>query len=127
EILESLLRDRRRQIRNEYIRTELEYFSEDYDEELEMEPRPERAREVTPPLRTRSPRDCRQRERVVGFEETPNRERGRIRGNTEGSGPSKAGLEENRRREMNLPPTFGSPLGKERRWSTSTTFFDLCI
>ncbi|GKD51112.1 hypothetical protein Tco_1280088 [Tanacetum coccineum] len=26
----------------------------DYDEELEMEPRPERTREVTPPLRTRS-------------------------------------------------------------------------
>ncbi|GJR68258.1 hypothetical protein Tco_0014323 [Tanacetum coccineum] len=41
EILESLLRDRRRQIRNKDLRTELEYFSEDYDEELEMEPRPE--------------------------------------------------------------------------------------
>ncbi|GJR72985.1 reverse transcriptase domain-containing protein [Tanacetum coccineum] len=45
----------------------LEYFSEDYDEEREMEP--ERIREVTPPLRTRSPRVRRQRERVVGFEE----------------------------------------------------------
>ncbi|GJR61999.1 hypothetical protein Tco_1504161 [Tanacetum coccineum] len=56
EILESLLRDRRRQIRNEDLQTELEYFSEDYDEELEMEPRPERTREVTLPLRTRSPR-----------------------------------------------------------------------
>ncbi|GJU69189.1 hypothetical protein Tco_1255448 [Tanacetum coccineum] len=41
EILESLLRDRRGQIRNEDLRRELEYFSEDYDEELEMEPRPE--------------------------------------------------------------------------------------
>ncbi|GJX25803.1 reverse transcriptase domain-containing protein, partial [Tanacetum coccineum] len=41
KILESLLRERRRKIRNEDLRTELEYFSEDYDEEREMEPRPE--------------------------------------------------------------------------------------
>ncbi|GKA16355.1 hypothetical protein Tco_0696102, partial [Tanacetum coccineum] len=53
EILKSLLRDRRRQIRNEDLRTELEYFSEDHDEELKM---PERTREVTLPLCTRSPR-----------------------------------------------------------------------
>ncbi|GJS05043.1 hypothetical protein Tco_0321551 [Tanacetum coccineum] len=33
EVLESLLRERRRLIRNEDLRTELEYFSEDYDEE----------------------------------------------------------------------------------------------
>ncbi|GKA49401.1 hypothetical protein Tco_0742474 [Tanacetum coccineum] len=39
EILESILRDRRRLIRNKYLRTKLEYFNEDYDEELEMEPR----------------------------------------------------------------------------------------
>ncbi|GKC36531.1 hypothetical protein Tco_1048915, partial [Tanacetum coccineum] len=63
EILESLSRDRRRQIHNEDLRTELEYFSEDYDEELKMEPRPKRTREVTPPLRTRSPRVRRQREK----------------------------------------------------------------
>ncbi|GKC22355.1 hypothetical protein Tco_1024505, partial [Tanacetum coccineum] len=42
EILESLLRDRRRQIHNEDLRTEVEYFSEDYDEEREMKLRPER-------------------------------------------------------------------------------------
>ncbi|GKE40091.1 hypothetical protein Tco_1463496 [Tanacetum coccineum] len=105
EILESLLRDRQRQIRNEDLRIELEYFSEDYDEELEMEPRPERAREVTPPLR----RQC---ERVIGFEETPNRERDRIRGNTKGNGPSEAGVEENGRREMNLPPLLVAHLGR---------------
>nr|GEV54359.1 hypothetical protein [Tanacetum cinerariifolium] len=74
EILESLLRDRRRQIRNENLRTKLEYFSEDYDEKREMEPRPERTREVTSPLRTRSPRVHRQRKKVVGFEEASNRE-----------------------------------------------------
>nr|GEY75512.1 hypothetical protein [Tanacetum cinerariifolium] len=53
-------------------------FSEDYDEDLEMELRPERTREVTPPLRTRSPRVRRQRERVVGFEEASNKETSKI-------------------------------------------------
>ncbi|GKD90908.1 hypothetical protein Tco_1366415, partial [Tanacetum coccineum] len=52
EILESLLRERRKQIRNEERHTELEYFSEDHDEEREMEPRPVRIRETTPVLRT---------------------------------------------------------------------------
>ncbi|GJU64844.1 hypothetical protein Tco_1246679 [Tanacetum coccineum] len=54
EVLESLLRERQRQIRNEDLRTKLEYFSEDYDEEREMEPRPEPNREATPTLRLRS-------------------------------------------------------------------------
>nr|GEX70535.1 reverse transcriptase domain-containing protein [Tanacetum cinerariifolium] len=60
-------------IRNEDLRTELEYFSEDYDEEREMEPRPEPLREATPTLQLRSYRVRRQRERVVGFEDEPNR------------------------------------------------------
>nr|GEX61086.1 reverse transcriptase domain-containing protein [Tanacetum cinerariifolium] len=74
EVLESLLRERRRQIRNKDLRTELEYFSEDYDEVREMEPRPGPTRETTPPLRPRSLGVRRQRERGVGFEEAPNRE-----------------------------------------------------
>ncbi|GJU38417.1 hypothetical protein Tco_1191374 [Tanacetum coccineum] len=112
EILESLLRDRQRQIHNEDLRTELGYFSEDYDEELKMEPRPERTKEVTPPLRTRSPRVRRHRKRVVGFEEAPNRERNRIGRNIEGNGPSEAGAEENGRREMNLPLLLAAHLGR---------------
>ncbi|GJW74721.1 hypothetical protein Tco_0134091 [Tanacetum coccineum] len=40
EILESLLRERQKQICNEDLRTELEYFSKDYEEEREMEPIP---------------------------------------------------------------------------------------
>ncbi|GKA01780.1 hypothetical protein Tco_0674445 [Tanacetum coccineum] len=112
EILESLLRDRRRQIRNEDLRTELEYFNKDYDEEREMEPRPERTREVTPPLRTRSPRVRRLHERVVGFKEALNRERSRIRWNTEGNRHSEAGAEENGRREMNLLPLLEAHLGR---------------
>ncbi|GKA22877.1 hypothetical protein Tco_0708839 [Tanacetum coccineum] len=54
EVLESLLRERRRRIRNGDLRIELEYFSEEYDEERKMEPRPTRARETTPVLRTKS-------------------------------------------------------------------------
>ncbi|GKG43986.1 hypothetical protein Tco_0483079, partial [Tanacetum coccineum] len=50
EAIQYLLRDRRRQMRNNDIRTELEYFSEDYYEEREMEPRPEPTRAATPPL-----------------------------------------------------------------------------
>ncbi|GJS14615.1 hypothetical protein Tco_0409087 [Tanacetum coccineum] len=74
EILESLLREQQRQTCNEDLRTELEYLSEDYDEEREMEPRPEPRREATPTLRLRSPGIHRQRERVVGFEDAPNGE-----------------------------------------------------
>ncbi|GKF71149.1 hypothetical protein Tco_0207263 [Tanacetum coccineum] len=56
ETLESLLRDRRRQMRNNDLQTELVYFSEDYDEEREMEPISKPVRAVTPPLRAASPR-----------------------------------------------------------------------
>ncbi|GJW78850.1 reverse transcriptase domain-containing protein [Tanacetum coccineum] len=51
ESLECILRDRCRQMRNNDLQTKLEYFSEDYDEELEMEPRPKLTRAATPPLR----------------------------------------------------------------------------
>nr|GEU72429.1 hypothetical protein [Tanacetum cinerariifolium] len=86
EILGSLLRDRRRQICNKDLQIELEYFSEDYDEEREMESRLERTRKVTPPLRM----------------------------NTEGNKPSKAGAEENGRREMNLSPLLVAHLGRNK-------------
>ncbi|GJU50551.1 hypothetical protein Tco_1220106 [Tanacetum coccineum] len=75
-----------------------------YNKESKIEPRPKRTREVTPPLRTRSPRVCIQHERVVWFEEARNREGSRIERNTEGNRPSEAGAEENRRREMTPPP-----------------------
>nr|GEX15819.1 hypothetical protein [Tanacetum cinerariifolium] len=85
EIIKSLLRERRRQIRNEDLRTELEYFSEDYDEEREMEPMPEPRREATPTLRLRSTVVYRQRERVVEFEDAPNRKGNRRGRNVEDS------------------------------------------
>ncbi|GJY86414.1 hypothetical protein Tco_0500440 [Tanacetum coccineum] len=46
-------KDRRRQVRNEDLRTELDYYSQEYDEEREMEPRPARVMETTLVLRTR--------------------------------------------------------------------------
>nr|GEX14434.1 hypothetical protein [Tanacetum cinerariifolium] len=89
EILKSILRERRRQIRNEDLRTELEYFSEDYDKEREMEPRPKPHREATLTIRLRSPRVRRQREKVVGFEYAPNKEGNRRGRNAKCIGPSK--------------------------------------
>ncbi|GJR80474.1 hypothetical protein Tco_0151259 [Tanacetum coccineum] len=94
EILESLLRGRRRQIHNEDLRTKLEYFSEDYDEEREMEPRPEPHREATLTLRLRSPWVRRQRERVVGFEDAPSREGNRRGRNAKGIRPSEIEVRE---------------------------------
>ncbi|GJZ55128.1 hypothetical protein Tco_0610321 [Tanacetum coccineum] len=110
EILESLLRERRRQIRNEDLRTELEYFSEDYDEEREMEPRPEPRKEVTPTLRLRSHRVRRQRERVMRFEDAPNREGNRRGRNAEGFRPSEIEARESENRG-NLPPLLAAHLG----------------
>nr|GEZ36548.1 hypothetical protein [Tanacetum cinerariifolium] len=52
-ILESLLMERWKQIRNKDLRTELKYFSKDYDEEKEMEPRPVRIKKTTSVIRTR--------------------------------------------------------------------------
>ncbi|GJZ54358.1 hypothetical protein Tco_0609243 [Tanacetum coccineum] len=51
----------------------------------------------------RSPKVRRQRKRVVGFEESPNREGGRIERNVESGGPSKLGARENKSPGMNLP------------------------
>ncbi|GKG05777.1 hypothetical protein Tco_0325863, partial [Tanacetum coccineum] len=71
-----------------------------------------RTREVTLPLRTRSPRVRRQHERVVGFEEVSNREGSRTGRNTEGNRPSEAGVEENGRREMNRSLLLAAHLGR---------------
>ncbi|GJW60890.1 retrovirus-related pol polyprotein from transposon TNT 1-94 [Tanacetum coccineum] len=58
---------------------------EDYDEEREIEPRPEPNREDTPPLQLRSHVVRRQRERIIGFEEALNREGSRGGINAEGT------------------------------------------
>ncbi|GJX59027.1 hypothetical protein Tco_0290417 [Tanacetum coccineum] len=86
EVLESLLREQRRQIRNEDLRTELEYFSEDYDKE--------------------------QRERVVGFKEALNREGSMTGRNAKGSRPSEIEARENGNMGMNLPPLLAAHLAR---------------
>nr|GEV09100.1 hypothetical protein [Tanacetum cinerariifolium] len=87
---------------NNDLRTKLEYFSKDYDEEREMEPRPGPARAVTPPLRAASHRVCRRRERVVG-EETQNRGESRVKRNIRGGRISKEAPRGNRSQNVNLP------------------------
>ncbi|GKA72070.1 reverse transcriptase domain-containing protein [Tanacetum coccineum] len=84
EVLESLIRERRRQRHNENLRTELEYFSEEYDEEREMEPRPTRVREAIPISQAVSSRVRRQKERVVEIEDAPNKEGSKVERNNEG-------------------------------------------
>nr|GEV72409.1 hypothetical protein [Tanacetum cinerariifolium]GEV73475.1 hypothetical protein [Tanacetum cinerariifolium] len=56
------------ELMDQKIRTLAEqYFSEDYDEEREIEPRPKPARAVTPPLRVASLMVHRRKERAVGL------------------------------------------------------------
>ncbi|GJW04208.1 reverse transcriptase domain-containing protein [Tanacetum coccineum] len=112
QTLESLLRDRRRQMRNNDLRTKLEYFSEDYDEEREMEPRPEPVRAATPPLRVASPTVRRRRKRVVGFEETQNRREIRVERNSEGGRPSEEASRGNGIQNVNLPPLLATHIGR---------------
>ncbi|GJW64678.1 hypothetical protein Tco_0116562 [Tanacetum coccineum] len=85
EVLESLLREQRKQIRNKDLRTELEYFSEEYDKEREMEPRLVRVREITPVL-------C-----IMNFE---------------GGRPSKHRVDNNRSSGKSLPPLLAARLGR---------------
>ncbi|GJY18362.1 hypothetical protein Tco_0389853 [Tanacetum coccineum] len=103
KVLESLSRECRRRKRNEDLYTKLEYFSEEYDEEREMEPRPIRNRESTPVLSMRSPRARRQRERMVDFEDIPNRYGSMVERNFEGRRPLGLGADNNGSQRMNLP------------------------
>ncbi|GKC27482.1 hypothetical protein Tco_1034776 [Tanacetum coccineum] len=96
EVLESLLMEQRKQIHNKDLRTKLEYLSEEYDEEKEMEPRHVRVRETTLVLCIRSPRARRQRERVVEFEDTPNRDGSRVEWKSEGGRPSEHRVDDNK-------------------------------
>ncbi|GKE61123.1 hypothetical protein Tco_1511490, partial [Tanacetum coccineum] len=85
---------------------------EDYDEEREMEPRPEPNKEATPTLRPRSFVVHRQRERVVGIEEAPNREGSRGGRNDEGIRLSEIEAKENENRKVNLLPLLVAHLGR---------------
>ncbi|GJX05061.1 reverse transcriptase domain-containing protein [Tanacetum coccineum] len=92
-------------IHNEDLHTELEYFSEEYDEEREMEPRPAPVRETTLVLHIESP-SRRQKERVVEFKDFPNMDGDRVERNS---------------------PALSSSLSKKREWSTFIVIFDQCL
>ncbi|GKA07786.1 reverse transcriptase domain-containing protein [Tanacetum coccineum] len=112
EVLKSLLREHRRQRRNEDLRTELEYRSEEYDEEREMEPRPMRVREAIPILQAASSRIQRQKERVAEIEDAPNREGSRVERNDKGGRYLGQRIEDNGSQGMNLPPLLAAHLGR---------------
>nr|GEY60324.1 hypothetical protein [Tanacetum cinerariifolium] len=97
---------------NEDLHTELEYLSDEYAEEREMEPRPARVRETTPVLRTVSLRVQRQKQRVIEFEDAPNRDGGREEINSEGGRPSERRAEDNMHQGVNLPPLLAAHLGR---------------
>ncbi|GJU17059.1 reverse transcriptase domain-containing protein [Tanacetum coccineum] len=92
ETLESLLRDRRRHMCNSDLRTELEYFSEDYNEEREMEPRPEPVRVASPPLRAAG--------------------ESRVERNNEGGRPLEEASRGNGSQNVNLPPLLAAHIGR---------------
>ncbi|GKB23868.1 hypothetical protein Tco_0863269 [Tanacetum coccineum] len=99
-------------MRNNDLRTELEYFSEDYDKEREMKPRPEPTRAATPPLRVASPRSYRRGERTVGFEGAQSRGESRVERNTEGGRPLEEAPRGNGGQSVNLPPLLVAHLGR---------------
>ncbi|GJY54597.1 hypothetical protein Tco_0446261 [Tanacetum coccineum] len=103
KVLKSLSRERRRRKRNEDLYTKLEYFSEEYNEEREMEPRLVRNRESNTVLHMRSPRARRQREKMVDFKDIPNRDGSMVERNSEGGRPSGLRADNNRSQRMNLP------------------------
>ncbi|GJX09717.1 hypothetical protein Tco_0199576 [Tanacetum coccineum] len=82
---------------------------EDYDEEREIELRPEPNREATSTLRSRSSMVLRERERVVRFEETSNMERSRRGRNAKGVRPTEI---EAKNRRVNLPLLLAAHLGR---------------
>nr|GEV15644.1 Gag-Pol polyprotein [Tanacetum cinerariifolium] len=127
EVLESLLRDRRRQVRNEDLRTKFDYYSEEYDEEKEMEPRPARVREATLALQTGSSRIRRHRGRVVEFEEASNRDGSMVERESDGRRPSERRVEEGGSHGVNLPLLLVAHLGRNENmqplYSTLTSVY----
>nr|GEV27736.1 putative reverse transcriptase domain-containing protein [Tanacetum cinerariifolium] len=115
EVLESHLTEQRRQMRNQDLRTELEYYSEEYDEEREMEPRPAHIRKTTTILRTGSPRSRRQKVRIVELEDASNRVGIRVERESEGRRPSERRAKDNKNCRVNLPFLLVAHLG--RNWN----------
>ncbi|GJY56816.1 hypothetical protein Tco_0455931 [Tanacetum coccineum] len=84
EALESLLRERMRQMHNEDILTKLEYYIQE------------------------------QKGRVIEFEEAPNRDGTRVERESEGRRPSEQRVEYNENRGVNLPLLLATHLGRNK-------------
>ncbi|GJT19868.1 hypothetical protein Tco_0878574 [Tanacetum coccineum] len=112
KVLESILRERRKQMHNGDLYTKLEYYSKEYDKEREMDPRPAHVRETTPVLRTGSSCARRQRGMVVEFKDAPNRDPSRVKRESEGRRPSKRGAEDSGNHGVNLPLLLLAYIGR---------------
>lgn len=92
------------------MRRELEYSSDEYDEEMEIESRPSAPGVTHPILRIGSPTGRRTRRRSVGFEGVPERPPTRREGTvTEGSKGRSQRMEAS---EVNLPLLLAAHLGR---------------
>ncbi|GJX59225.1 hypothetical protein Tco_0290615 [Tanacetum coccineum] len=111
EVLASLLRDARRYVHNEDLHTKLDYYSEDYDEEREMEPRPVRARETTHFLRTGSPMFKDIGEGLYNFKILRTEMGAGLKGNPMAR-PSEQRIENGRSRGGNHPSLLAAHLGR---------------
>ncbi|GKD48744.1 hypothetical protein Tco_1277720 [Tanacetum coccineum] len=85
---------------------------EEYDKEREIEPRLVRVRETTPVLCIRSSRAQRQRDGVVEFEDTRNRDGKGVKRNFEGGRPSEHKVANNRSPGKNLPLLLAARFGR---------------
>ncbi|GJU63496.1 hypothetical protein Tco_1245331 [Tanacetum coccineum] len=90
----------------------VEYSSDEYDEDIKMEPRSARANGVTPILRVRSLRVRRPRGRVVEFLKAPNRDGSSLEGVFDGRRPSERRVEDGASYGENLPYLLASHLGR---------------
>nr|GEX57163.1 hypothetical protein [Tanacetum cinerariifolium]GEY54727.1 hypothetical protein [Tanacetum cinerariifolium] len=96
--------------------------SEDYDEEREIEPRPEPTRAATPPLRVASPRIHRRGERTVGFEGAQSRRESRVERNTDGRRPLEDEPRGNEGQSVNLPLLLAAHLGRGKNGQPLQSF-----
>ncbi|GKA30259.1 hypothetical protein Tco_0716564 [Tanacetum coccineum] len=110
KVLKSLIRECKRQGSHEDLLNKLEYFSEEYDEVREIEPRPIRVLEATPIPQAASSRVQRQKESVVEFEDAPNKEGSRVERNDEGGRPLGQRAKDNEPQGMSLPPLLAAHL-----------------
>jgi hypothetical protein len=92
------------------MRRELEYSSDEYDEEIEMEPRPSAPRTTHPVLRIGSPVGRRIGGRNVGFEGVPERTPTKREGTVAAGSNGRSRQRENT--EVNLPPLLAAHLGR---------------